>query len=319
MNGIESPDPANASESAPASEPRAPHRPVTEGSQASFGTYRRNPVSFVRRGTRLQGRRQEAWDEYADRFVVDVPRHVADTSVHPDYRFDAEAAFGRKAPLVVEIGSGLGEAVTHAAAEHPEWDFLAVEVYTPGLANTLVKIAQAGLTNVRVVQANAPEVLTTMLPAGSAHQVWVFFPDPWHKAKHHKRRLIQPAFAEQVAQALEPGGLWRIATDWSNYAVHARDVVNASPAFENLHDGERAGEDSPLTQVWASGVETVVGGAPVREGRAPVSTGHTGPNEGVDELGGWAPRFEGRTLTSFERKALEAGRMVFDLTYRRKP
>ncbi|MFJ3959200.1 tRNA (guanosine(46)-N7)-methyltransferase TrmB [Arthrobacter sp. NPDC090010] len=318
MNGTDSPDPSNASETAPGPEPRAPHHPVTEGSQASFGTYRRNPVSFVRRGTRLQGRRQTAWDEYSGSWAVDVPRHVADTSVHPDYVFDAEATFGRKAPLIVEIGSGLGEAVTHAAAEHPEWDFLAVEVYTPGLANTLMKIVSGGLTNVRVVQANAPEVLENMLPAGSVHQVWVFFPDPWHKAKHHKRRLIQPAFAEQVAQALEPGGLWRIATDWSNYAVHAREVLDGSPDFQNVHDGERAGSESPLTQVWASGVETVVGGAPVREGRAPVSTTHTGPNEGVDEVGGWAPRFEGRTLTSFERKALEAGRLVFELTGKKK-
>ncbi|MDP5228186.1 MULTISPECIES: tRNA (guanosine(46)-N7)-methyltransferase TrmB [Arthrobacter] len=316
---MDSPTPTDAPEPHQGAEQHQTHHPITEGSQASFGTYRRNPVSFVRRGTRLQGRRQAAWDEYADRWVVDVPRQVADTSVHPDYVFDAEAAFGRTAPLVVEIGSGLGEAVTHAAAEHPEWDFLAVEVYTPGLANTLMKIAQGGLTNVRVVQANAPEVLSTMLPAGSVNQVWVFFPDPWHKAKHHKRRLIQPAFAEQVAQALEPGGLWRIATDWSNYAIHAREVLDGSADFDNVHEGERSGADSPLTQVWASGVETVVGGAPVREGRAPVSTSHTGPNEGVDQDGGWAPRFEGRTLTSFERKALEAGRMVFELTGKRKP
>ncbi len=139
-------------------------------------------------------------------------------------------------------------------------------------------------------------------------ELWVFFPDPWHKSRHHKRRLIQPAFAELAARALKPGGLWRIATDWSNYAVHVREVMADSPDFENLHDGERSGAESPLTQVWESGVESLVGGAPVKEGRAPVSTEHNGPNEGIDDTGGWAPRFDGRILTSFENKAHEAGR-----------
>ncbi|GAA2138127.1 tRNA (guanosine(46)-N7)-methyltransferase TrmB [Arthrobacter humicola] len=293
-------------------------RPVTPGSQASFGTYGGRPVSFVRRGTRLQGRRQAAWEEHADRWAVEVPRHVANTSVHPDYVFDAEAEFGRKAPLIVEIGSGLGDAVCHAAEENPDKDFLAVEVYTPGLANTLIKINSRKLSNVRVVEANAPEVLATMLPAGSVTELWVFFPDPWHKSRHHKRRLIQPAFADLAARAIRPGGIFRIATDWSNYAVHVREVMAASAEFENLHEGERAGADSPLTHVWESGVESRVGGAPVKEGRAPVSTEHTGPNEGVDGTGGWAPRFEGRILTSFENKAHEAGRLIFDLSYRRR-
>ncbi|GAA4054205.1 hypothetical protein GCM10023063_48480 [Arthrobacter methylotrophus] len=139
--------------------------PCDPGTQASFGTYGGRPVSFVRRGTRLQGRRQAAWEEHSDRWAVQVPRHVANTSVHPDYVFDAEAEFGREAPLIVEIGSGLGDAVCHAAEENPDKDFLAVEVYTPGLANTMIKINSRGLSNVRVVEANAPEVLATMLPA----------------------------------------------------------------------------------------------------------------------------------------------------------
>lgn len=269
--------------------------PITPGSQASFGTYRRQPVSFVRRGTRLQGRRQQAWDEHADAFVVDVPRHVADTSVHPDYVFDAEAEFGRKAPLVVEIGSGLGEAIVAAAEANPERNFLAVEVYRPGLANTLLRIGQRGLTNVRVAQANAPEVLGSMLPAASVRELWVFFPDPWHKTKHHKRRLVKDSFADLAARVLEPEGLWRLATDWSGYAQQMRDVVAASPAFRNGHDGELAGATSPLTAAWASGVDCE-------------PTGET------DDVGGWAPRFEGRVLTSFENKALKAGRVIFDLT-----
>lgn len=269
--------------------------PVTPGSQASFGTYRRQPVSFVRRGTRLQGRRQAAWDEHADAFVVDVPRHVADTSVHPDYVFDAEAEFGREAPLVVEIGSGLGEAIVAAAEADPARNYLAVEVYKPGLANTLLRIAQRGLTNVRVVQANAPEVLGSMLPAGSAAELWVFFPDPWHKTKHHKRRLVRDSFAQLAARALAPGGLWRLATDWSGYAQQMREVIASSPEFRNAHDGELAGSASPLTAAWASGVDCEATGD-------------------VDGVGGWAPRFDGRVRTSFENKAHQAGRVIFDLT-----
>jgi tRNA (guanine-N7-)-methyltransferase len=113
----------------------------------------------------------------------------------------------------------------------------------------MIKINSRKLSNVRVVEANAPEVLATMLPAGSVSEVWVFFPDPWHKSRHHKRRLIQPEFAALVAAALKPGGLFRVATDWSNYAVHVRDVMAGSADFVNLHDGERRGPESPLTQV----------------------------------------------------------------------
>ena len=289
----------------PENPPKAPRsqdgtaRPVTPGSQAAEGTYRTQPVSFVRRGTRLQGRRQKAWDDHAATLAVDVPRHIADTSVHPEYVFDAAAEFGRTAPLVVEIGSGLGEAVVHAATENPEKDFLAVEVYTPGLAQTIQKIVAAGIDNVRVVQANAPEVLGTMLPAGSASEVWVFFPDPWHKTKHNKRRMVKESFAPLVARVLAPGGLWRLSTDWSAYAEQMRAVGEASPDFGNVHDGERAGSHSPLTEARRSGVDCEVNGEP-------------------DAVGGWAPRFEGRVLTSFENKAHKAGRVIFDLTFQRK-
>ncbi|ALE07308.1 tRNA (guanine-N7)-methyltransferase [Arthrobacter sp. ERGS1:01] len=295
--------PATPADASPAEE-RAPRttdgtaRPVTPGSQAAEGTYRAQPVSFVRRGTRLQGRRQQAWDDHSDALAVDVPRHIADTSVHPEFVFDAAAEFGRTAPLVVEIGSGLGDAVVHAAKENPEKDFLAVEVYTPGLAQTIQKIVAAGISNVRVVQANAPEVLSTMLPAGSVSEVWVFFPDPWHKAKHNKRRMVKDTFAPLVARVLAEGGLWRLATDWSTYAEQMRDVGAESSDFVNVHDGERTGVDSPLTEARRSGVDCEV-------------------SDELDTAGGWSPRFDGRILTSFENKAHKAGRVIFDLTFRR--
>lgn len=288
---------------APAEE-RAPRttdgsaRPITPGSQAAEGTYHAQPVSFVRRGTRLQGRRQKAWEDHSDALAVDIPRHISDTSVHPDFVFNAEEEFGRVAPLVVEIGSGLGEAVVNAAKNNPEKDFLAVEVYTPGLAQTIQKIVANDLDNVRVVQANAPEVLSTMLPAGSVSEVWVFFPDPWHKTKHNKRRMVKDTFAPLVARVLAPGGTWRLATDWSTYAEQMLAVGTASAQFTNMYDGGRAGADSPLTQARRSGVDCEQSDEP-------------------DGVGGWAPRFEGRILTSFENKAHKAGRVIFDLAFRR--
>ncbi len=275
-------------------------------------------MSFVRRGSRLQGRRREAWAELADDYLIDVPRITTDTSVAPGFVLDADVVFGRRAPLVVEVGSGLGEAIAAMAEREPGRNFLALEVYRPGLAQTMLRIEQQSLTNVRVAQVNAAEAMAGMLPASSVDELWVYFPDPWHKARHLKRRLVQESFAVLAARVLTPGALFRLATDWSSYAVQMRSVLDASADFENLHHGERAGAQSPLTQVWESGVELVVGGAPVREGKDPVSTGNTGVNEGTDTLGGWAPRFEGRPLTSFENKAIEAGRMVFDLTYRRR-
>ena len=171
-------DAAAGSEAAPSKAPG--ERPV----------FHKQPYSFVRRGDRLSPKRQKAWDEYASQWVLDIPRVMTDTSVDPSFRLDHEALFGRKAPLVVEIGSGLGEAIVNHALAHPELDHLAVEVYKPGIADLLMKASQAGVTNVRVAQANAPEVLEHMLEPGSVHELWVFFPDPWHKTRHHKRRLV---------------------------------------------------------------------------------------------------------------------------------
>ena len=240
----------------------------------------RQPYSFVRRGDRLTSRRQKAWDTYSQTHVLDIPRLRADTSVAPEATFDPVTIYGREAYQVVEIGSGLGEAIVHRASEMPEANFLAVEVYTPGIADLLLKMGQAGVENVRVAQANAPELLDNMLEENSVDELWVFFPDPWHKSRHHKRRLVSPAFADKVARVLKPGGIWRLATDWEEYAHVMRDVMEAHPDFENLHAGEGATGDDPV--------------------------------------GGWAPRWEGRILTSFERKAREAGRRAHDLTYRRK-
>ena len=189
-------------------------------------------MSFVRRGTRLQGRRQAAWEEHAERWALEVPRHVANTSVHPDYVFDAEAEFGRTAPLIVEIGSGLGDAVCHAAEENPDKDFLAVEVYTRS-GQHADQDQQPQTAQRPGGGGERPGGARNDAPGRLRHGTVGVFPDPWHKSRHHKRRLIQPAFADLAARAIKPGGPFRIATDWSNYAVHVREVMAGSAEFEN--------------------------------------------------------------------------------------
>ena len=202
-------------------------------------TFRKQPVSFVRRSGRLTTSQQKAWDTKREQYLIEVPRAIAGTSVDPSWVLDAEAVYGRKAPLVVEIGSGLGENIVEAADTHPERDHLAVEVYMPGLAQTVVRAEQrrdrTGLPNLRMLQVNAAELLETALPEGSVDELWVFFPDPWHKSRHNKRRLVKPGFPELVARVLKPGGVWRLATDWAEYAEQMLEVGDASPLFRNAH------------------------------------------------------------------------------------
>ncbi len=192
-------------------------------------SHHREPVSFRRRGGRLTDRQQRAWDDLHATHVVDLPRNGPSTSVDPGFRLDSASVFGRRAPLVVEIGSGRGEALVHAAAEHPEQDFLGLEVYVPGVAQTLVTMRHQGVTNVRLAVVNATEALATMLAPESVHELWTWFPDPWHKTRHHKRRMVTVPFTALVARVLEPAGTWRFATDWEDYAEVVAEVVAASP------------------------------------------------------------------------------------------
>lgn len=183
---------------------------------------------------------ERAFAELATRYLLDVPRDVAWTSVHPEARLDPAEAYGRSASLYVEIGSGQGHAIVSAARSRPEDDFLAVEVFRAGVARTMLDADREGVHNLRLVEANAPEVLSTYLPEGAADEVWIFFPDPWHKNKHTKRRLVRPGFGATVARALRDGGLLRLATDWEDYALQMREVLDAEPWFERAFDGDWA-------------------------------------------------------------------------------
>jgi tRNA (guanine-N7-)-methyltransferase len=215
--------------------------PEPETSPLAAYAGRTEPVSFIRRGGRLTERQQSAWDELAAAYVIDVPRQGPSTSVDPGFLLDPAAAFGRAAPLIVEVGTGRGEALVAAAKEEPECDFLGLEVYLPGVAQTLVTMRHEGLTNIRMAIVNAPEAFATMLPASSVREVRTWFPDPWHKLRHHKRRLITVAFTELVARVLEPTGVWRIATDWDDYAEWIAGVLVESTFVEGGPSARFAG------------------------------------------------------------------------------
>lgn len=203
-------------------------------------TFRDEPVSFVRRSGRMSEAQERAFSELAPHYLLDVPRDVAWTSVHPEARLDVASVYGREADLIVEIGSGQGHAIVAAASSRPDEDFLAVEVFRAGLARTMLDADREGARNLRVVEANAPEVLSSFLPEGAAREVWIFFPDPWHKKRHTKRRLVRDGFGVTAARALRDGGLLRLATDWEEYALQMREVLDADPLFERAFEGEWA-------------------------------------------------------------------------------
>jgi tRNA (guanine-N7-)-methyltransferase len=228
----------------------------------------------VSRSRRLSDGQQRLWDEQRARYLLDVPRATASTSVDPSYVLDLAAIPPGTGPVVVEIGSGQGDAVVAAAVARPGTRFVAVEVYEPGLAHTARQAAEADVENLRHVRANAPEVLASTLPEASVDELWVFFPDPWRKSRHVKRRLVDEAFLPLAARVLVDGGVLRFASDWEPYAEQVRDLLGRAAGF------------------------------------AP-------HGETTDD--GWAPRFDGRVPTGFERKGTEAGRVVHDLAYARSP
>jgi tRNA (guanine-N7-)-methyltransferase len=146
---------------------------------------------------------------------------------------DFDAAFGRRAPRVLEIGFGNGEQLLFAAQNEPGRDFIGVEVHGPGVGRLLNAAAEANLTNLRVYQHDAVEVLQHEIAPGSLDEVRIYFPDPWHKKRHNKRRLVQPGFTGLLCERLRPGGLLHLATDWENYAEHMWDVLDAEPRLRS--------------------------------------------------------------------------------------
>lgn len=179
--------------------------------------------SFVRREGRLTDAQSSAIATGWPRWGVDYVPAIADW----------DRVFGRQAPRYLEIGFGMGGATAEIARNHPANDYIGIEVHRPGVGNLLKLIEQNALTNLRLMSHDAVDVVTQMIAPGSLDGVLIFFPDPWHKKRHHKRRLIQPEFVSMLASRLKPGGTIHCATDWEHYAEQMLEVLSAEPMLEN--------------------------------------------------------------------------------------
>lgn len=216
---------------------RSPIAPARPHPGRSTVTDAHPPItSFVRQRVRLTDGQQRAWDRWWSVRGHDVADLVSGAEA-----FDPPAWFGRAAPLVLEIGSGMGESTVAMAAAAPDVDHLAVEVFEPGLAQLLMRTVDAGLDNLVPLRGDAVALLRERVAPGSLAGIRVYFPDPWPKRRHHKRRLVTPSFAALAASRLRPGGTLHLTTDWVHYAAQMRTVCNGVPLLENTAAGEPDG------------------------------------------------------------------------------
>jgi tRNA (guanine-N7-)-methyltransferase len=212
-----------------------------------MNTLSHRPIrSFVLRQGRVSNAQQRAYDALLPRFGIP----------HSAQPLDLDAMFGRVAPKFVEIGFGMGETTATVAAQHRENDYLGIEVHTPGVGSLLKAIAERDLTNVRIIQHDAVEVLSEMIPPAALSGVHIFFPDPWPKKRHHKRRLLQPAFVSLIAERLAAGAYLHAATDWREYAEFILEVLSAEPRLANIAEDYAPRPDyRPLTKFEARGLK----------------------------------------------------------------
>ncbi|MDR1276302.1 MAG: tRNA (guanosine(46)-N7)-methyltransferase TrmB [Candidatus Accumulibacter sp.] len=205
--------------------------------------------SFVRRQGRISSAQTRYFDEMMQKIgLAYAPRRV-----------DLDEVFGRHAPKILEIGFGMGEATALIAAANASSDYLGVEVHTPGVGSLCKRVAEKGITNLRIVRHDAFEVLRDMIAPGALSGIHIFFPDPWPKARHHKRRLIQPPLAAMLTDRLEPGGYVHCATDWEDYAEQMLAVFSAERLLRNTADADAKGfaprpDYRPLTKFETRGL-----------------------------------------------------------------
>jgi len=220
-----SPDPSSPAPSGEASHATAPD------AEASPHPLHRRLKSFVKRGGRTTDGQAKAYADFGPRFLVPYRAEALDFA----------AAFGRPAPTVLEIGFGMGEATAHIATVLPDTNFLCCEVHEAGVGKLLKRCGEQGIENIRIVAHDAVDVIDHMLPPGALAGVHVFFPDPWHKARHNKRRLLQSPLVRKLAERLAPGGYLHCATDWQPYAEQMLEVLSAEPLLRNTADASSAG------------------------------------------------------------------------------
>lgn len=231
--------PGTAPDSAALRDAPAPATPTTAGAAPPGVAHPKTIKSFVRRAGRTTTGQAKAFEDLGPRFILPYTAQ----------RLDATAAFGRSAPLVLEIGFGMGEATAHIARVRPEDNFLCCEVHEPGVGALLKRLGEQGQTNVRILAHDAVEVIDHMLAPASLDGVHIFFPDPWHKKKHNKRRLIQPPLVAKLAARLKPGGYLHCATDWQPYAEQMLEVLSGEPLLVNSAEGYAPQPDyRPLTK-----------------------------------------------------------------------
>jgi tRNA (guanine-N7-)-methyltransferase len=206
----------------------------------------RRPIrSFVLRQGRMSPAQQRALDTLLPRYGLPFATQA----------LDFDAVFGRAAPRILEIGCGMGETTAGIALAMPDVDFIGVEVHAPGVGSLLRQLAQHALANVRVVQHDAVDVVAAMIPPCSLAGIHVFFPDPWPKKRHHKRRLLKPSFVHELAARLVAGGYLHVATDWEDYAQEILATLAAEPLLENAaRDFSPRPEYRPLTKFEARGI-----------------------------------------------------------------
>lgn len=178
--------------------------------------------SFIRRQGRITQGQQLALDNHWDKYCL-----------APDADYDFNQVFGRSAPLIVEIGFGTGDSLAKMAAANPENDYIGIEVHRPGVGHLMMLLDQQGLTNVRIYCHDAIEIIERKITDNSLAGVHLFFPDPWPKKKHHKRRIVRPSFVELLTRKLQPGGYFHAATDWQNYAEHMLEILSAGTGIGN--------------------------------------------------------------------------------------
>lgn len=201
--------------------------------------------SFVHRRSHITPSQQAALDQLLPQWAIDYQNKT----------LDFNTAFGRRADTILEIGFGMGETTQQIAQTRPQDNFLGVEVFNAGVGALLKRIDETGLTNIRIIQHDAVEVIRDMIAPASLAGVHIFFPDPWPKKRHHKRRLIQPDFVRMLAHRLTPGGYIHCATDWQDYAEQMLAVLTAEPAVHNTADNYAPRPDyRPLTKFEARGL-----------------------------------------------------------------
>lgn len=216
---------------------------ATENSENNIS---RRIKSFVLRQGRLSAGQKKAIENNWPKFGLEIE----------DKLLNFVELFGRDAPTIVEIGFGMGKSLAEMAEANPQQNYIGIEVHKPGVGALLKLIEEKGLQNIRVFNDDAIEVLDKCIPLNSLAGVYLFFPDPWHKKRHHKRRIVQPAFAEKMAAHLKPGGQFHMATDWENYAEHMMEVMSASASYSNISgEGEYTPRPDyrPLTKFEARG------------------------------------------------------------------